>query len=71
MVHGSDYPFPSNGLVFWNRLSPRMTAKLIEERNLLERDLQLKRALGIPRAVFERGAVLLGLQASSPDKRQV
>ncbi len=71
MVHGSDYPFPPNGLVFWNRLSPRMTAKLIQEKNLLERDVQLKRALGIPQAVLERGAVLLGLQASSPDKPRV
>lgn len=71
MVHGSDYPFPPNGLVFWNRLPPRMTAKLIQEQNLLERDLQLKRALGLPQAVFERGAVLLGLQASSLDEPPV
>ncbi len=62
MVHGSDFPFPSNGLVFWNRLPPRLTGKLAQEKNLLERDLQLKRALGIPPAVFERGATLLGLR---------
>ncbi len=61
MVHGSDFPFPSNGLVFWNRLTPRLTGQLVREKNLLERDLQLKRALGIPQAVFERGARLLGL----------
>ncbi len=61
MVHGSDFPFPSNGLAFWNRLPPRLTGKLVQERNLLERDLQLKRALGIPQAVLERGAKLLGL----------
>ncbi len=60
MVHGSDFPFPSNALVFWNRLSPRVTASLVQEKNLLERDLQLKRALGIPQAVFEGGAKLLG-----------
>lgn len=61
MVHGSDYPFPANGLVFWNRLRPRMAARLMEEKNLLERDLQLKRALGVPQAVLERGAALLHL----------
>jgi predicted TIM-barrel fold metal-dependent hydrolase len=61
MVHGSDFPFPSNGLVFWNRLSPSLTATLVQEKNLLERDVQLKRALGISRAVFDRGAQLLGL----------
>lgn len=62
MVHGSDFPFPSNALVHWNRLSPAMTARLLQERNLLERDVQLKRALGIPTSVFERGATLLGLK---------
>jgi uncharacterized protein len=61
MVHGSDFPFPSNGLVYWNRLSPRVTARLVQEENLLERDVQIKRALGVPPAVFERGARLLGL----------
>lgn len=61
MIHGSDYPFPANGLVFWNRLVPRVTAKLVQEKNLLERDIQLKRALGVPQAVFERGARILGL----------
>lgn len=65
MVHGSDYPFPSNGLVFWNRLAPRTTARLVQEKNLLERDVQIKRALGIPQTVFERGAQLLGLQPTA------
>lgn len=59
-VHGSDWPFPSNPAVFWNRLPPGELAALVEERNLLERDLRLKHALGLPREYFERGARVLG-----------
>ena len=58
-LHGSDYPFPSNALVFWNRLPPAMTLSLVTETNLLERDYRLKRALGVPPDVFTRGAALL------------
>lgn len=60
-VHGSDFPFPSNALVFWNRLPRAELSKLLAERNLLERDYRLKQALGLPDAVFTRGAKLLGL----------
>ena len=59
LVHASDYPFPSNALVFWNHLSPFRLLKLCSESNLLERDHRLKRALGLPPAVFGRGAALL------------
>ncbi len=59
-VHGSDTPFPSNPLVFWNRLTPTKLLSLASERNLFERDYRLKQALGLPAEVFERGAKLLG-----------
>lgn len=65
MVHGSDFPFPPNAMAWWNRMQPRTTARLLQEQNLLERDLQMKRALGVPEAVFERGARLLGLTPTS------
>lgn len=58
-VHASDWPFPSNPLVHWNRLHPLELAELLGETNLLERDLRLKQGLGFPRAYFERGARLL------------
>jgi hypothetical protein len=60
-VHGSDFPFPSNALVFWNRLPPRRLAALLREKNLLERDYRLKQALGFPAEMFTRGARLLGV----------
>ncbi len=60
LVHGSDFPVPSNAAVFWNRLNPMDLLKLSSETNLLERDFRLKQALGLPAEVFERGARLLG-----------
>ncbi len=60
LIHGSDFPFPSNALAFWNRLNPLDLLRLSSETNLLERDLGLKQALGLPVGVFERGGRLLG-----------
>ena len=59
LVHASDWPFPSNAMVFWNRLTPSQLLSLCAEANLFERDYQLKRALGLPAAVFERGTRLI------------
>jgi predicted TIM-barrel fold metal-dependent hydrolase len=60
LVHASDWPFPSNAMVFWNRLSPIRLLGLSSQSNLFERDFRLKAELGLPAAVFERGAELLG-----------
>jgi len=61
MVHGSDYPVPVNGLWAWlrgfiNRADWRSSAK---ELNILERDYQIKVAMGFPPDVFTRGWNLL------------
>ena len=61
LVHASDFPFPANALVFWNRLAPAQTLALCSETNLPERDYRLKQALGVPASAFERGAELLSL----------
>lgn len=65
-IHGSDFPFPSNALVFWNRIAPSELAALLQEKNLFERDYRLKRALGMPRDVFGRGARLLAQAGHRP-----
>ena len=62
-IYASDWPFPSNALVFWNRLAPSKLLALCSETNLFERDYQLKRALGLPVAVFERGTRLIAQSA--------
>lgn len=61
IVHASDYPFPPDPLVHWPHLAPGKLLDLLPETNLFERDYQLKRALGLPRASFELGARLLKL----------
>jgi hypothetical protein len=59
-IHGSDWPFPSNPAVFWHRIGGRPLARLLGERNLFTRDVELKRALGLPAEVFARGASVFG-----------
>jgi hypothetical protein len=60
-LHGSDWPFPANALVFWNRLHPLTLLDLMAEKNLFLRDLRLKRALGMPPESFTLPADVLGL----------
>jgi len=60
-LHASDWPFPSNPAVFWNRLPPGQLAALAGENNLLTRDLRLKQALGMPAECFTRGNELFGI----------
>lgn len=67
MIHASDWPFTSNPLVFWNRLTPSRLLSLCAEKNLFERDYQLKRSLGLPAEGFQRGARLLEAQPR-PDR---
>ena len=59
IIHASDWPFPANALIFWTRLAPGRLLRLCSETNLFERDYRLKQAIGLPPAVFERGAQLL------------
>lgn len=64
MLYGSDWPLLSVPMVspfyHWPDID-LSTAKTIQSiDNGLDRDVVLKRALGVPRAVFERSAVLLG-----------
>jgi hypothetical protein len=63
MIHGSDYPVPVNGLWAWLRgfiewQDYRASAR---EPNIIERDYQLKVAMGFPPEVFKRGWDLLRL----------
>lgn len=61
LVHGSDFPVFSYAL--WARLRGLIDAKAFHrwknEPNVLERDYQVKRAIGLPEGVFTRAAGLL------------
>jgi hypothetical protein len=58
-LHASDWPFPSNALVFWHRLHPFTVVELMAERNLFVRDFRLKQALGMPPESFSQISELL------------
>lgn len=58
LVHGSDFPIPSVPLAFRRRLG-RSYRKVVAEQSWIDRDLLLKRALGLPADVFTRAAGLL------------
>jgi len=59
VVHGSDWPvMPIPPLT---QLGPAATIHLMEQRNWLRRDVQIKRRLGFDDAYFNRGATLLRL----------
>jgi predicted TIM-barrel fold metal-dependent hydrolase len=61
MLHGSDYPVPVHGHFAWLRGQVDWAAFRRWEKcpNIVERDYQLKRAMGFPPEVFTRVARLL------------
>ena len=63
MVHGSDYPVPVNGTWAWLRgfINREAWRRSANEPNVLERDYQIKVAMGFPSEVFTRGWKLLRL----------
>ncbi|MBI4483665.1 MAG: amidohydrolase family protein [Acidobacteria bacterium] len=57
-LHGSDHPLPILPWVFWPKLK-WATIRDLQRLNPLDRDVQLKRYLGWPEAVFSRSFSLL------------
>jgi predicted TIM-barrel fold metal-dependent hydrolase len=58
-LHGSDFPVPSNAFYYVRQLGGRQVAALERIRNRMQRDIELKRALGYPDAVLTRPATVL------------
>ncbi|HEY0018464.1 MAG TPA: amidohydrolase family protein [Longimicrobium sp.] len=58
-VHGSDFPVPSNAFWYVRQLGPRGVAALERIRNRMQRDVEIKRALGYPDAVLTRAPEVL------------
>ena len=61
MLHGSDFPVPVYGKWAWMRgMLPYQALKTWEGHpNILERDYQLKKAIGFPEEAFTRAKTLL------------
>ena len=68
MVHGSDYPVPVHGHFAWMRgwVDWKTFRRWERQPNVLERDYQLKLAIGFPPDSFTRIQSLLRLQKSNP-----
>jgi predicted TIM-barrel fold metal-dependent hydrolase len=66
LVHGSDFPVPVYGFWAWRRgqLDWKTSRKWDSHANVLERDYQLKRAIGFPEEHFTRVWKLLRLTKS-------
>ena len=58
-LHGSDFPVPSNAFWYTRRLGPRRVAALERIRNRMQRDIEIKRALGYPDDVLTRAPAVL------------
>jgi uncharacterized protein len=59
-LHGSDYPVPANAIFYLNRLGPSQILQIERERNGLQKEVLIKRALGFPDSALYRGALVLG-----------
>lgn len=59
LVHGSDFPIPSSAIYFLPQLGFNAIARLHGVRNVLDRDVLTKRAMGMPDATFTTAGALL------------
>lgn len=58
-LFGSDFPVPSNAVYYMRRLGPRRVFELERISNPLDRDIEIKRALGFPDRTLTRAAEVL------------
>jgi uncharacterized protein len=58
-LHGSDFPVPSNAFYYPRRLGAQRVLRLDRLRNRIQRDVEIKRALGYPDSVLTRAAAVL------------
>jgi predicted TIM-barrel fold metal-dependent hydrolase len=58
-LHGSDFPVPASALYYVGRLGPGAAWRLDRERNPLERNVRIKRALGYPEETLTRARGVL------------
>lgn len=66
LLYGTDFPLIATPLVspwyFIHRIGPQGVRTALETRNPWDRDVRLKRALGVPAEVFARPAAFLGIR---------
>ena len=63
LMHGSDYPVPVTAWFAMGELGWKKVHELNRIHGFLERDVRIKRAMGLPEAVFTNAARVLGAAA--------
>jgi uncharacterized protein len=58
-LHGSDFPVPANAFWYAARIGAARAVRLDAMRNRMQRDIEIKRALGYPDTVLTRAADIL------------
>lgn len=58
-LHGSDWPVPTNAIYYVRELGRRRVLSLEREKNPVQRDIAIKRALGYPDEVLTRASSIL------------
>lgn len=58
-LHGSDYPVPTNSFYYVRELGRQRVMSLEREKNSVQRDIAIKRALGYPDDVLTRACEVL------------
>ena len=65
LIYGSDFPIPTNDFSAGRlgfRIDRKLAAKARKTKNLLDKDVLAKRAVGVPKEVMHRTAELLRIQ---------
>lgn len=65
LIHGSDYPIPITPWSLKRHLSKEDLRSLKDEKNPLQKDLEIKRRVGVPEACLRRLSQIPGVQIGS------
>lgn len=61
LIHGTDFPVPSSALPLMRHFTMSELSRLQRIKNSLERDIQIKRSLGLSEVVFENAAKVFSI----------
>jgi len=61
-IHGSDFPSPVTPIAFGIDIARKVRSSPGSRHNVLQLDIAIKRAVGVPEACLTRGAELLGVK---------
>ena len=59
LIHGSDYPIPPFALTYLYPLGFKKTWHLIKNKNPIEKDILVKKAMGLPDDIFTNASKIL------------